>query len=473
MSRGLALVTGASGYIGSHLVPALLAEGWRVRVFTRSPAGLSPAWRDEVEVAVGDATSADDVRAALDGADVAYYLLHSMDGKPDFRARDKALAETFAVAAARCGVRRIVYLSGLHEESAELSDHLASRVEVGEAFLRSGVPTAVLQAGVVMGHGSASYEMLRHLSERLPAAVGPKWLRNRIQPISVRDVVHYLVHAADLDPSVNRTIDVGMDEVLTYVQMMRRYARAAGLGRRLVGTVPVLTPGLASHWVGLVTPVSSGIARPLVGSLIHEAVKHNDDVRSLIPDPPGGLQGFDEAVAEARDDYDPRLWGRTLGAVSAGVLACALVGSLLTNPDSGWYRALRKPALQPPAAAFPVVWSTLYASIAIASAATIADLTEEGRTAEADAFRRALAANLVLNAAWSGVFFRLHELRLSTAVAAVLAASSGDLARRAAAAGPGKAAALGLYAAWCSFATGLSASFAALNSARRPRRRTG
>lgn len=457
-----ALVTGASGYVGGRLVPALLDAGWRVRVLVRTPDRLKTDWRDRVEVVAGDAESANDVRRALTGVDVAYYLLHSMDGRGDYRTRDRRLATTFADAARTVGVRRLVYLSGLHPQG-KLSDHLASRVEVGQILLGSGVPTAVLQAGVVLGAGSASFDMLRHLTERLPAAVGPRWLRNRIQPIAVDDVIHYLVRAADLPPEVNRTIDVGSDEVLTYLEMMRRYAKVAGLGPRLVGTVPVLSPWLASHWVGVVTPVPAGIAKPLVGSLIHDAVKREDDARTLLGDPPGGPKGFDEAVRLATESIDPKRWGRTLARVGAGVVVTAVAGSLLTEPNSAWYRGLRKPAWQPPAIAFPVVWTGLYALITVAATATSADLEERGRDAEAADFRRALALNLVLNAGWSGLFFRARNLPLATAGAAVLAGSSVDLARRGASTGPGKGAALGAYAAWCMFATALSAAVARRN----------
>lgn len=323
MSTRTALVTGATGHVGARLVPALLDAGWSVRVLARRPERLDPAWRDRVQVVSGDATHPDDVLSALDGVSVAYYLLHSMDRHGDYRRRDRELAETFASAAGTAGVARIVYLSGLHPDG-RLSEHMASRVEVGEILLASGVPTAVLQAGVVLGEGSASFDMLRHLSERLPVAVGPKWLRNRIQPIAVDDVIHYLVRAAELAPEVNRTIDVGMDEVLTYVEMMHRYATATGLQPPYVVTLPVLTPRLASLWVGLVTPVDSAIARPLVGSLIHDAVKRDDDATDLLGDPPGGRTGFDEAVRKATAEVDPARPRRTYARLGVAVLVLAL-----------------------------------------------------------------------------------------------------------------------------------------------------
>ncbi len=458
-----ALVTGATGYVGAQLVPALLADGWTVRVLTRSPDKLPEAWRDRVDVRAADATDPYAVAAALRGADAAWYLLHSMDGRGDFVQRDRDMANIFAYAARSERVGRLVYLSGLHPPHEELSPHLASRVEVGQIFLDSGVPTAVLQAGVVLGAGSASFQMLRHLTERLPAAFGPKWLHSTIQPISIEDVVFYLVRAADLPDDANRTFDIGMDEVLTYEGMMKRYAQVAGLSRRRMGTVPVLTPGLASHWVGLVTPVSSAIATPLVGSLIHDAVVHEDDARQLMGVPPSGMRGFDDAVRAAMASYDPTLWSRTAVRVGAGVLAASVVGSLLTTPRSHWYASLRKPPWQPPSKAFPVVWTTLYGAIWVAATSTLTELTEAGKQEDARAFARALAINLTLNAGWSGIFFRGHALRAATAAAALLAASSTDLTRRAAPTGAGKAAGLGAYAAWTAFAALLSADVARRN----------
>ena len=227
-----ALVTGATGYIGSRLVPRLLDEGWQVRVLTRSADKVAGrAWRDRVDVVEGDAASPDTLARALADVDVAYYFLHSMDGQGNFVERDPALAQTFGRCAADAGVGRIVYLSGLHPHDGELSDHLASRVEVGDILLASGVPTAVLQAAVILGSGSASFEMLRHLTTRLPAMITPKWLDNRIQPIAVRDVLHLLVAAADLPPEQNRTFDIGGPDVLTYREMINRFARIAGLRR--------------------------------------------------------------------------------------------------------------------------------------------------------------------------------------------------------------------------------------------------
>jgi uncharacterized protein YbjT (DUF2867 family) len=300
-----ALVTGATGYIGARLVPELLRKGLAVRVLTRSRAKVAErAWFGEVEVVEGDASSTIDLAKALADVDVAYYLLHSMDGKPDFERRDRAMALAFAVGAREAGVSRIVYLSGLHPDGVRLSSHLHSRKEVGDILMASGVPTAVLQAAVILGAGSASFEMLRHLTHRLPAMVAPKWVRNRIQPIAVRDVLTYLVAAADLPAEVNRTFDIGGPDVLTYEEMITRFARIAGLQRRVIIPVPVLTPWLASHWVGLVTPVPASIAKPLVGSLVHEVVCKEDDLPTMLGMSPSALTPFDAAVEAALHGND-------------------------------------------------------------------------------------------------------------------------------------------------------------------------
>ncbi|WP_434967442.1 NAD(P)H-binding protein [Janibacter indicus] len=297
---GTALVTGATGYIGGLLVPRLLDDGWKVRVLTRSSERLRGRdWIDRVEVVEGDATSEADLRRALSGTDVAYYLVHSMDGGGDLARRDRELAEGFAAAAGEAGVQRIVYLGGLHPEGADLSEHLASRVEVGQILLDGPVPAAVLQAAVVLGNGSVSFDMLRYLTERLPVMVAPQWLRNRIQPIAIDDALHYLVVAASLPAEVDRAFDIGGPEVLTYKQMIQRFAAVTGLRRRVVLTLPVLTPWLASHWVGLITPVDAAVAKPLVGSLVHEVVRREHDLDELVGLPAQGLVDFDEAVRRA------------------------------------------------------------------------------------------------------------------------------------------------------------------------------
>lgn len=291
------LVTGATGYIGGRLVPRLLEQGHVVRAMTRSKGRLRDVpWADQVEVVEADALGGTGLDRALAGVDVAYYLVHSIGSGPSFEDVDRRAAAAFGVAAKAAGVSRIVYLGGLVAEHEELSPHLASRAEVGQLLLDSGVPTAVLQAAVIIGSGSASFEMLRYLTERLPAMITPKWVNTRIQPIAVRDVLRYLVGAATLPPEVSRRFDIGGPEVLTYLEMMQRYAAVAGLRKRLIIPVPLLTPRLSGHWVNVVTPVPAALAKPLVRSLVNEVVCSEKDIAEHVPDPEEGLLGFDDAV---------------------------------------------------------------------------------------------------------------------------------------------------------------------------------
>ncbi|HTJ70398.1 MAG TPA: SDR family oxidoreductase [Actinospica sp.] len=296
--KSLCLVTGATGYVGGRLVPRLLEAGYGVRCMTRSRANLrDQPWFDQVEVVEADAADPVATAEALDGVRSAYYLIHSMLGGPRFEEADRAAARNFAAQAAKAGVGRLVYLGGLAPTDGQtLSAHMRSRGEVGRILLDSGVPTVVLRAAVIIGSGSASFEMLRYLTERLPAMVTPKWVDSRVQPIAVRDVLRYLVAAADLDEDVTGSFDIGGPDVLTYRQMMQRYAAVAGLGQRRIIPVPVLSPRLSSHWVGLVTPIPGSLARPLIDSLRHDAVCRDRAVTTVIPDPPEGLIGFDDAV---------------------------------------------------------------------------------------------------------------------------------------------------------------------------------
>ncbi len=291
------LVTGATGYIGARLVPRLLDEGHHVRALARNPTKLADVpWRGRAEVARGDLGDVDSLTAAFDGIDVVYYLVHSMGSAKNFGAEEDRAVRNVVTAARRTGVRRVVYLSGLHPENTALSTHLRSRTAVGEALIDSGIETAVLQAGVVIGSGSASFEMIRHLTDRLPVMTTPKWVHNRIQPIAVRDVLHYLVAAATAPLPSSRTWDIGGPDVLEYGDMMRIYAEVAGLRRRRLIVLPFLTPTIASLWVGAVTPIPPGLARPLIESLECDAVMRNSDVDSIIEPPAGGLTGYRRAV---------------------------------------------------------------------------------------------------------------------------------------------------------------------------------
>jgi uncharacterized protein YbjT (DUF2867 family) len=294
------LVTGATGYIGGRMVPRLLDRGFAVRAMARNPDRLDGVdWHDRVEAVRGDLGEPDSLTAAFDGVDVVYYLVHSMGSAKDFVAEEARSARNVVAAAQRAGVRRLVYLSGLHPSGVKLSPHLRSRVAVGDILLESGIDTVVLQAGIVIGSGSASFEMLRHLTNRLPAMTTPKWVHNKIQPIAIDDALHYLVAAADAAMQTSRTWDIGGPDVLEYGEAMQVYAEVAGLRRRLIVALPFLTPTIASLWVGLVTPMPPGLARPLIESLEVDAVMADHDVDELIPPPAAGLTGYRDAVSLA------------------------------------------------------------------------------------------------------------------------------------------------------------------------------
>lgn len=291
------LVTGATGYIGARLIPRLLDEGHRVRALARNPAKLDDVpWRDRAEVVRGDLGDVDSLSTAFDGIDVVYYLVHSMGAVKDFAGEEARAVDNVVTAARQAGVRRVVYLSGLHPDGGKLSTHLESRAAVGAALIDSGIEAVVLQAGVVIGAGSASFELIRHLTDRLPVMTTPKWVHNRIQPIAARDVLHYLCAAATAPVPESRGWDIGGPDVLEYGDMMRVYAQVAGLGRRYLVVLPFLTPAIASLWVGTVTPIPSGLARPLIESLECDAVMRNADIDSIIDRPPGGLTRYRRAV---------------------------------------------------------------------------------------------------------------------------------------------------------------------------------
>jgi uncharacterized protein YbjT (DUF2867 family) len=300
------LVTGATGYVGVRLVPRLLDEGHQVRALARDPAKLADVpWRERAEVARGDLADVESLIAAFDGMDVVYYLVHSMGSSKDFAADEARAVRNVVAAATRCRVQRLVYLSGLHPENGRLSPHLQSRRAVGEGLIDSGIETVVLQAGVVIGSGSASFEMIRHLTDRLPVMTTPKWVHNKIQPIAVHDVLYYLVAAATAPVQSSRTWDIGGPDVLEYGDMMRVYAELAGLRKRYLFVLPFLTPTIASLWVGAVTPIPPGLARPLIESLECDAVTRNSDIDTIIGPPPGGLTGYRRAVALALNRAAP------------------------------------------------------------------------------------------------------------------------------------------------------------------------
>ena len=293
----LILVTGASGYVGGRLVTSLLADKAKVRVFVRDAnKAQSHTWANDVEIAVGNATDYQSTIKALTGVHTAFYLLHSINLGPNFDQIESEMARNFAKAAQECGVKQIVYLGGINND-AKTSKHLQSRANTGKELATTSVAIMELRAGIIIGSGSASFEMLRHLTHRLPVMTTPKWVMNKTHPIAVRDVLWYLRSAAKLEKPVAGIFDIGGPEILSYADMMQKFAKLSGLRKRLIIKVPVLTPKLSSLWIGFVTPVPTSLARPLVGSLISEVVADpKKSISHLIPNPPEGLIDVETAI---------------------------------------------------------------------------------------------------------------------------------------------------------------------------------
>lgn len=287
-------VTGATGYIGGRLVPRLLDDGYRVRCLARDPRKLAHRrWYSHpaVDVVPGDANEGEVLAAAMKGCGVAYYLIHSMVAAgTEYRRRDLHLARTFAAAAATANVERIVYLGGLGETGGGLSAHLSSRREVETALASPGVPVTTLRAAMIIGSGSASFEILRYLVERLPVMITPRWVSTECQPIAVRDALHYLIACGRAPETTGRTIDIGGPDIMRYREILQLMARALRLPRRKIIPVPVLTPKLSSLWIHLVTPIDQHLARPLAEGLRNRVVCRNDDAERLMPQPLGLLR---------------------------------------------------------------------------------------------------------------------------------------------------------------------------------------
>ncbi|MDQ2741982.1 MAG: NAD(P)H-binding protein [Chloroflexota bacterium] len=290
------LVTGASGYIGGQLIATLLARGTAVRALSRHPEQLAGLRQRGVEVVGGDLLDRSSLRAALRGVGAAYYLVHSMgSGRSEeaFAAMDRYAAQNFAREGAH--LERIVYLGGLGRVDDTLSPHLTSRREVGEILLEGRAPATVLRAGMVIGRGSVSFQMLRSLANRLPVMLCPRWVETRTQPIAVADALAYLVAALDTPAAARRTFEIGGPDVLTYREMLERTARSLGK-RPVIVTIPVLTPRLSAYWVDLVTSIPASIAHPLIEGLKNEAIVHDNTAREVMPVP---LTPFDTAVRRA------------------------------------------------------------------------------------------------------------------------------------------------------------------------------
>ncbi len=284
------LVTGASGFVGGRLCPALEEAGHEVLAMTRSPE----RYRGAGKAVAGDVHDAASLDAALAGCDAAYYLVHSLDDA-NFEERDAEAARTFAGAAAKAGVTRIVYMGGLGDDTDDLSAHLRSRREVEKLLGSAGVPVTTLRAGIIVGHGGISWEMTRQLVEHLPAMITPRWVRTRTQPIAVADVVRYLVGVLEVPGTAGRAFDVGGPDILEYVEMLRRVATIEGR-TMIVVPVPFLSPKLSSRWLSFVTDVDVQTGRSLIDSMANEVVVRDDSIRGLVPFEP---MDYDEMVLAA------------------------------------------------------------------------------------------------------------------------------------------------------------------------------
>lgn len=317
-------LTGSTGYVGGRLAPRLLDKGYPIRCLLRSPRKLEDrAWaqRPDVELVAGDAADEDGMAEALSGCRVAFYLIHSMvSAGSEYADKDRRMAEGFARAAKRAGIQRILYLGGLGETGDDLSEHLSSRREVEKALASTGVPVTVLRAAIIIGAGSASFEILRYLVERLPVMVTPRWVDTECQPIAIDNVLGYLLGCLEAPETAGRTFDIGGPEILSYRDMMHTMAKARGLRRRLIVPVPVLTPSLSARWIHFVTPLSKEIAMPLAEGLRNRVVCRDDAILDIVPQRRIGVR---EAIE------------RALGNIAKGAVETSWsdAGPLPSDPD--------------------------------------------------------------------------------------------------------------------------------------------
>jgi uncharacterized protein YbjT (DUF2867 family) len=306
------LVLGATGYVGGRLVPELLSAGMRVRCLTRTPQGLSGiGWSSDVEIVEGDLSDAATLDAAFDAVDEVVYLVHSLGAGDDFMQQERVTARHTRVVAEAAGVSRIVYVGGLGDDADDLSPHLRSRHDVGLELAAGPVPVTELRAAIILGAGSASFEMLRSLVEVLPLMIAPRWVtQTRVQPIAIGDLLTFLVAAIAHEPTAHHEIfEIGAPDVVSYRDLMHTYADVAGLRRRLVIPVPFLTPRLSAHWVNVVTPLPKSLADSLIDSLKNDVVVTNDRARALSSHEPIGVAAAIEAAISSYADLDiPTRW---------------------------------------------------------------------------------------------------------------------------------------------------------------------
>jgi uncharacterized protein YbjT (DUF2867 family) len=329
------LLTGATGYVGGRLLRRLEASGRQVRCMTRRPEALATRVAERTEVVAGDALDAASLRRAMAGVDTAYYLIHSMETSARFEALDRLAARNFAQAARSAGVRRIVYLGGLGSGD-RLSPHLASRQEVGEILRSSGVPTIEFRASIVIGSGSASYELVRALVETLPLIIAPPWVETAAQPIAIEDLLEYLLAALECEERRSAIFEIGGADPVTYADIIREYARQRGLRRPLLHS-SLLTPRLSRFFLGLITPVYGHVAGALVEGLRNETVVRSAASLEAFPIRPRGLQGaIQRALINEDLDFAETSWSDALASAPPGGLAPTPFGRRLVSS-----RALR------------------------------------------------------------------------------------------------------------------------------------
>jgi len=306
------LLTGASGYVGGRLLPRLEAAGYRVRCLGRRSEFLRPRVQAGTEVVSGDVFDVDSLRRALQGVDTAYYLVHSMDSGGEFEEADRRAAENFGRAATDSGVRRIIYLGGLGDETAQLSRHLRSRQDVGRVLRQCGVPVIELRASIIIGSGSLSFELVRALVERLPVMITPRWVSVLAQPIAISDVLDYLLLALQLADMESRTFEIGGADCISYAGIMNEYARRRGLKRWMI-SVPVLTPRLSSLWLGLVTPIYARVGRALIDSIRHPTVVRDSSALQVFRLRPKGIgEAIADALQNEERDFAETRWSDAL-----------------------------------------------------------------------------------------------------------------------------------------------------------------
>jgi uncharacterized protein YbjT (DUF2867 family) len=321
MNRPLILVTGSTGYIGGRLVPRLLEAGYRIRCLVRDPVRLQGRpWQRDVEIVAGDMLQPDSLTPAMQGVAAAYYLVHSLAGGSDFHQRDLIAARNFGLTAQAAGVERILFLGGLAEAAPGLSEHLRSRQQTGDCLRSAGVPVTEFRAGVIVGSGSLSFEMIRYLTERVPVMICPRWVFTRTQPIGIREVLEYLATALAVPESRDRIIEIGGADVVTYGEMMMIYAEVRGLKRWMV-PVPVLTPRLSSYWVNLVTPIPAVIARPLIEGLRNESIVRDPSALRLFPNiqPAGYRTTVERAISRLEASNVETAWSDALSTSQGNV----------------------------------------------------------------------------------------------------------------------------------------------------------